>query len=79
MAVVSVRDQGNGIEPEVYPRLFQKFAASQEYGATGLGLYISKSIVEAPGGMIWAENNGEVRRGATFTFTVPVLTKAPND
>ncbi len=52
------------------PRLFTKFATKSDKG-TGLGLYISKSIVEAHGGKIWAENNRE-GKGATFTFTLPI-------
>jgi signal transduction histidine kinase len=51
------------------PRLFQKFASKTEMGGTGLGLYISKSIVEAHGGRIWAENNK--KGGATFSFALP--------
>jgi two-component system, OmpR family, sensor histidine kinase VicK len=53
------------------PRLFTKFASKSEKG-TGLGLFISKSIVEAHGGRMWGENNKD-GRGATFTFTLPVL------
>jgi signal transduction histidine kinase len=52
------------------PRLFTKFASNAEMGGTGLGLYISKSIVEAHGGRIWAENNKD-GPGATFTFVLP--------
>jgi signal transduction histidine kinase len=53
------------------PRLFEKFA-SKSYQGTGLGLYICKSIVEAHGGKIWAENNNMYgERGATFSFTLP--------
>ena len=71
LAVVSVIDTGRGIDPEIYPRLFGKFATkSIEGGGTGLGLYISKRIVEAHGGSIWGENNKD--RGATFTFTIPL-------
>jgi two-component system sensor histidine kinase VicK len=51
-------------------RLFTKFATKSDKG-TGLGLYISKSIVEAHGGRIWAENNID-GKGATFTFTLPI-------
>lgn len=69
-AKVSVSDTGTGIDPEIMPRLFTRFATKSEKG-TGLGLYISKGIVEAHGGRIWAENNGE-GRGATFTFTLPL-------
>jgi signal transduction histidine kinase len=71
--VVSVRDTGHGIDPEVVPRLFTKFA-SRSVSGTGLGLFISRSIVEAHGGMIWAENNSD--KGATFTFSLPLLPHA---
>ena len=72
-AVVSVSDTGRGIDPEVVPRLFTKFASKSVTG-TGLGLFISRSIVEAHGGMIWAENNSD--KGATFTFSLPLLPHA---
>ena len=52
------------------PRLFLKFASKSSVG-TGLGLYISKSIVEAHGGKIWAENNTD-GKGATFSFSLPL-------
>jgi signal transduction histidine kinase len=68
-AIVSVRDTGSGIAPEIYPNLFSKFTTKSEKG-TGLGLFISKSVIEAHGGKIWAENNSD-GRGATFTFTLP--------
>jgi signal transduction histidine kinase len=67
---VKVIDTGLGIDPALLMRLFTKFATKSEHG-TGLGLYISKSIVEAHGGKIWAENNAD-GRGATFTFTLPI-------
>jgi two-component system sensor histidine kinase VicK len=69
-AVVKVMDNGRGIDPEIMPKLFTKFA-TKSYQGIGLGLYISKSIVEAHGGKIWAENNRN-GKGATFTFTLPV-------
>ena len=72
-AFVSVKDTGQGLDPEIFPRLFSKFAAKSETG-TGLGLFISKRIVEAHGGKIWAENNYAPDRlitGATFTFSIP--------
>jgi signal transduction histidine kinase len=71
-ALVSIKDTGQGIDPEIFPRLFSKFAAKSETG-TGLGLFISKSIVEAHGGKIWAENNTDYdgKKGAVFTFSIP--------
>jgi signal transduction histidine kinase len=70
--LVSVKDSGTGIHSDIIPRLFSKFATKSEKG-TGLGLFISKSIVEAHGGKIWAENNvsdGSAEKGATFTFSL---------
>ncbi|MFL6329996.1 MAG: sensor histidine kinase, partial [Nitrososphaeraceae archaeon] len=58
-----------GIDSEILPRLFTKFATKSDIGGTGLGLFISKSIVEAHGGKIWAENNKE-GKGATFSFSL---------
>ena len=69
--IVSVRDNGQGIAPEIYPRLFTKFATNSVVG-TGLGLYISKNIIEAHGGRMWAENNLD-GKGATFSFVLPIL------
>jgi signal transduction histidine kinase len=68
--IVSVKDSGAGIDPEILPRLCTKFATKSDKG-TGLGLYISKSIIEAHGGKIWAENNSD-GKGATFTFSLPI-------
>jgi len=65
--VVSVKDEGTGIDPEIQPRLFNKFVTKM---GTGLGLYISKGYVEAHGGKIWAENNSD-GRGATVSFSLP--------
>jgi two-component system sensor histidine kinase VicK len=67
---VKVFDTGLGIDDALLLRLFTKFATKSDKG-TGLGLYISKSIVEAHGGKIWAENNKD-GKGATFTFTLPI-------
>src|SRR5919108_2783246 len=65
---VSVKDTGTRIDPDIMPRLFTKFATKSNTTGTGLGLRISKSIVEAHGGRIWAENNDNRngKRGATF-------------
>jgi signal transduction histidine kinase len=69
--LVSVKDSGTGIHSDILTRLFSKFASDAEKG-TGLGLFISKSIVEAHGGRIWGENNID-GKGATFSFTLPLL------
>ncbi|HEX6280779.1 MAG TPA: HAMP domain-containing sensor histidine kinase [Nitrososphaera sp.] len=69
-AIVLINDEGTGIDSEIASRLFSKFATRSEKG-TGLGLYISKSIVEAHGGKIWAKNNEE-EKGATFGFSLPL-------
>jgi two-component system, OmpR family, sensor histidine kinase VicK len=69
--VLSVKDTGSGIDSDMVSRLFTKFATRSNTG-TGLGLYISRNIVEAHGGRIWAENNSE-GKGATFSFSIPVI------
>jgi len=69
--VVKVKDSGTGIDPEIFPRLFEKFA-SKSFQGTGLGLYISKSIVQAYNGKIWAENNSG-GKGTTFAFSLPTI------
>jgi signal transduction histidine kinase len=69
---LSVEDTGKGIDPEILPRLFTKFSTKSDTGAgIGLGLFISKSIIEAHGGSIWAENNND-DKGATFCFSLPL-------
>jgi two-component system, OmpR family, sensor histidine kinase VicK len=75
--VISIKDTGTGIDPEVYPRLFTKFATKSQAG-TGLGLFISKSIIEAHEGKIWAQNN-KGDKGATFGFSLPIISKREND
>jgi signal transduction histidine kinase len=67
--MISIKDSGTGIDPEILPRLFKKFATKSEQG-TGLGLFISKNIIEAQGGTMWGENNSE-SNGSTFYFTLP--------
>jgi signal transduction histidine kinase len=74
--VVSIKDTGTGIHPEMLPKLFRKFATKSQTGGTGLGLFISKSIIEAHGGKMWAENNNTItgnkeEKGATFAFSLP--------
>jgi two-component system, OmpR family, sensor histidine kinase VicK len=74
--VVTIKDTGEGIDDDIIPLLFTKFATKSQQG-TGLGLYISKSIIEAHGGRIWAENNSDIvdnkkKTGATFSFTLPL-------
>jgi signal transduction histidine kinase len=70
IVVVNIKDDGPGIDPEVMPKLFSKFV-STSFTGTGLGLFISKSIVQAHGGDMWAGNNAD-GKGATFTFSLPI-------
>ena len=67
--IVSIIDTGSGINKDIFTKLFSKFATKSSQG-TGLGLFISKSIIEAHGGKIWAKNNKD--RGSTFMFTLPI-------
>ena len=70
----SVKDTGIGINPAILPRLFAKFATKchhQTLEGIGLGLFICKSVIEAHGGRIWADNNKD-GKGDTFTFSLPV-------
>ncbi len=75
--IISIKDTGIGISKEIFPRLFTKFATTSITG-TGLGLYISKNIVEAHGGKIRAENNTN-GKGASFTLTLPLRKKENNN
>jgi signal transduction histidine kinase len=68
--VVSVRDPGSGLDPEIKPKLFEKFSAKSQ-GGTGLGLYLSKKIIDAHNGRIWAADNEE-DTGTTFSFALPL-------
>ena len=74
--IVSIKDTGTGIDSEILPKLFTKFATkSPMEGGTGLGLFISKSIIEMHGGSIGAFNNDEKNKddnGSTFTFSLPL-------
>ncbi|MGA7140745.1 MAG: HAMP domain-containing sensor histidine kinase [Nitrososphaeraceae archaeon] len=69
--VVSVKDTGSGIDSEILPRLFTRFVTKSDRG-TGLGLYISKGIIEAHGGKIWAENNLK-EMGVTVNFSLKIV------
>ena len=69
--VVGVKDTGQGIDSEILPNLFTKFATKSQTRGTGLGLFISKNIIEAHDGKIWAQNNNN-GIGATFTFSLPI-------
>jgi signal transduction histidine kinase len=71
MVIVSVQDTGQGIDASMLPRLFTKFA-SKSYQGTGLGLFISKGIIEAHHGRIWGKNNDN-GIGATFSFSLPAI------
>ncbi len=70
MSIVRIKDTGSGIDPEMMQKLFMRFSSKSETG-TGLGLYISKSIVDAHDGKMWAENNPD-GRGASFYFSLPL-------
>jgi signal transduction histidine kinase len=67
--IVSIKDTGYGIDRKMRSKLFTKFS-TKSFDGTGLGLYISRSIIEAHGGMIWA-NNDDGTKGATFSFSLP--------
>ena len=77
--IVTVKDTGSGVDPEILPRLFTKFATKSQSG-TGLGLFISKNIIESHGGKIWlGDGNGQNNNkgvdgdnGAIFSFTLPI-------
>jgi signal transduction histidine kinase len=73
---VSVKDTGTGIDPEMFPKLFSRFA-SKSFSGTGLGLFISKSIIEEQGCKIWAQNNPD-GGGATFSFAIRSSKQQPN-
>jgi signal transduction histidine kinase len=69
--IISIKDRGTGIDPEIQDKLFTIFVTKSESGS-GLGLFISKGIVEAHGGKIWANNNTD-GKGATFSFSLPII------
>ena len=69
--LVNIKDTGKGINPKIHSKLFEKFSTNSSLG-TGLGLYITKNIIEAHGGSIWAENNND-GIGTTFSFSLPLI------
>jgi two-component system, OmpR family, sensor histidine kinase VicK len=78
--IVKVKDTGTPIDPDILPQLFSKFA-SKSFEDTGLVLFIAKSVVEAHGGKIWAENNNintQREREDTFSFTLPTINRQQN-
>jgi signal transduction histidine kinase len=68
--LISIKDEGKGVDKEILPRLFNKFVTKSDQG-TGLGLYIAKNIIDAHGGQIWVQNNKD-EKGATVTFSLPL-------
>jgi signal transduction histidine kinase len=72
--LVSIRDSGTGFAPEFAEKLFQAFFTTKQEGM-GLGLSISRTIIEAHGGRLWATAN--IAHGATFQFTLPVAKGSP--
>jgi signal transduction histidine kinase len=80
--LVSVSDQGEGIKPEFVDRIFERFfqvdgASTRRVGGSGLGLSISRGIVEAHGGKIWVDS--VVGQGSTFRFTLPLASNEANE
>jgi signal transduction histidine kinase len=67
-ALLSVQDSGTGLKPEEMDRLFEAFYTTKPHGM-GMGLAISRAIIEAHGGLLWAEPNQGP--GATFLFSLP--------
>ena len=77
VVIIAIKDSGIGIDTKVFPKLFTKFTSVSQ-GGTGLGLFISKNIIEAHGGKMWAENN-QNDKDATFSFSLPTAAHANND
>jgi two-component system sensor kinase FixL len=75
LVLTSIADRGNGIPPDVADQLFEPFFTTKSQGL-GLGLSICRSIIDAHGGRLWADNNAD--RGATFTFALPAQNGGPS-
>ncbi|MEL6463286.1 MAG: ATP-binding protein, partial [Cyanobacteria bacterium J06621_15] len=74
--IITVSDTGIGIPPEKHEKIFESFeqadgSTAREYGGTGLGLAVTKQLVELHGGKIWVDS--EVGKGSRFSFTLPVV------
>ncbi|MEO0933930.1 MAG: ATP-binding protein, partial [Cyanobacteria bacterium J06641_2] len=74
---ITISDTGIGIPPEKHEKIFESFeqadgSTAREYGGTGLGLAVTKQLVELHGGQIWVES--EVGKGSNFSFTLPIVT-----
>lgn len=72
--LIQVRDTGKGISPEILPHIFSKFVSDPNSSGTGLGLHVSKNIIEAHGGKLSVENNNsnQYKTGATFSIRLPI-------
>jgi two-component system sensor histidine kinase VicK len=69
--IISIRDSGTGLTSEIVSQIFSK-STIKSFAGIGLGLIVSKAIIEAHGGKIWAENNVDTGKGATFHFSLPI-------
>lgn len=80
--IISIKDQGTGVDPSIKDKLFEKFETKSANGA-GLGLYLSRKIVEAHGGKIWVEgktdSSYEEERAAIFAFSIPLKINQSNN
>jgi two-component system sensor kinase FixL len=72
VVILSVRDSGEGISQDIMDNLFEPFQTTKSYGL-GMGLSISRRVIEKNGGKIWADSNE--KDGSTFSFTLPLATK----
>lgn len=80
-AQITITDTGKGIKPDFLPHIFESFqqedaSTTRKYGGLGLGLAIVRHLVQAHGGIIWADSKGE-KQGAKFTVQLPLLDSEP--